>query len=248
MEKPLDNILIAITRPREQAKSLDKKLKALGANTLLFPTIDIAPIENNTDTLKLFDELGETDFLIFISRNAVRHSANDIKQRWPQLKKKPIIMAIGHGTASELQADGLEVNIIPDTASSESLLELIELKDVKGKRITIVRGDNGRELLATTLKERGAIVHYAETYHRHCPKADIAKLLEKKPDLIITTSSEGLQNLYQMTPDEWHEQLLSCSLLVVSEHMSELAENMGFSEPAIIADGASDSSIIKALI
>lgn len=248
MEKPLENLRIAVTRPGDQGKPLAEKLQALGAEALLFPTIEITPFEDKSKCLELFDQLDQTDFLIFISRNAVRHSAPDINTRWPTLPESLTIIAIGHGTAEELETYGIQADLIPPTAKSEALLELIELKDVAKKQITIVRGDNGRDLLANTLKERQATVHYAETYHRHCPTANIDSLFKKPLDLIVTTSGEGLQNLYNMTPEALHEQLLACQLLVVSEHMADLAEELGFSHACIVAHGASDGSIIKALL
>lgn len=251
MEKVLESLNIVITRPRDQSVKLAEKLKNLGATTTVFPAIEITPLNDQTEKNEIIKKLKKADMLIFISRNAVAHSSKLLQQCWEKQPDNLVVAAIGHGTAEKLAEINWQAALLPQKRplNSENLLDLEELAsmNVSEKKIVVVRGDSGRELLAYTLRERGALVDYAEVYHRLKPQADIIPILEKQPDVIITTSNEGLQNLYDMTPANLHENLLDCQLLVISESMGELVDQLGFSASPIVSNGASDEAIIQAL-
>ena len=67
----LTNIRILITRPRHQASELAFELKALGAIPILIPTIEIISPETYAPLDDALAQLGQYDWLIFTSANAV---------------------------------------------------------------------------------------------------------------------------------------------------------------------------------
>jgi uroporphyrinogen-III synthase len=249
MDSVLEGLSIIVTRPESQARSLIEKLNTLGAQTTAFPTVEIKPINDSPEFLKTIDCIGDTDIIIFISRNAVKHTLPLIKQQHASLPEHLKIVAVGPGTAEEIKALDVEVDLMPDDHyNTDGLLALKALIESTGKHIIIARGEGGKERLAETLTKRGAHVTYLESYRRALPKNDISITLKAQPDLIIATSNDVLQNLYDMTPESLREALLDCQLLVISPSMVEQCEILGFSHPAIVATNASDESIIKALL
>ena len=55
---------------------------------------------------------------------------------------------------------------MPEHHDSEGLIALAALQNVARKNVLIIRGDGGRELIAEKLSDRGASVHYFESYRR----------------------------------------------------------------------------------
>jgi uroporphyrinogen-III synthase len=215
--KNLQNKHIVITRPVDQAQKLSNAIKQAGGTPWQFPLIAIAPLDDYTLFERKIEHLQECDWLIFISSNAVHNAMPLIVARYPVLPKNLKFAAIGPTTDGQLQSFGISKTLTPDLRfDSESLLALPEMQDVQGKKVMIVRGIGGRELMADTLKERGAEVEFAECYHRVNPQHD-ASFLDNlweniQLDAIVVTSSEAMRNLLEMTLNQydWLKQITLC--------------------------------------
>jgi uroporphyrinogen-III synthase len=245
----LDGLVIMVTRPAHQAGPLCEKIESLGGRVICFPVLEIAAVEE-TDALRdLIGRLHEFDIAIFISVNAVARGVPMVLARgdWPPGTR---VAAVGERTARELMHVGLRVDIRPDAGfDSEHLLATADLADVAGRRIVIFRGQGGRELLAETLRGRGARVEYAEVYRRVRPSATLSEALRTQPfpDAIVVTSGEGLHNLCAMTEYGGRQRLLSTPLVVVSERIADTARALGFDRAPIVARRASDDAIVAAI-
>ena len=117
--------------------------------------------------------------------------------------------AVGQGTVKALAAHGVAGCVAPrERFDSEALLALPELAAarVAGKRVAIFRGDGGRELLAETLRARGAAVDCVTCYRRSGPADGVAPLLAAwragKLDALTVSSSEGLRYLVDLLDAE----------------------------------------------
>ena len=249
---PLRNCTIVVTRPEAQAGRLINKLESLGANVTHFPVISISAAENQQLLLTQAKALESYDIAIFISRNAAIYGSELIKQAggWPPKTK---IAAIGKGTAQQLKAQGLATDIVASgAANSENLLSTRALNSVSGKRIVIFRGNGGREILADSLRKRGAIVDYLECYERTLPKAnhDILTSLWDKNNLhgIILTSAEGLKNLYKMVKKDDLSRLNTTPFYVISSTMVELCGELGYKLTPIRIASARDDEVIAAVL
>jgi uroporphyrinogen-III synthase len=144
---------------------------------------------------------------------------------------------------------GRDPDLVPQGSfDSESLLALEPLQHVSGKRIVIFRGNGGRELLADTLRQRGARVDYAEVYRRGPPPPPADTEWLQKTDIITLTSSEALHNLVTMTPATARDALYDKPLVVISERSAQLARQLGFRQSVLLTPRACDEAIIATLM
>ena len=248
----LADLKVLVTRPAHQAGPLCRLIEEAGGVAVSFPVLSVTAMEETEAMQSLLDHLNDYWLAIFISPNAVRFGI-EAAARHGGLPAGLHIAAVGEGSRRELeQRLKRTVDFVPEGRyDSEGLLALPALQQVAGKKIVIFRGGGGRELLAETLRERGAQVDYAEVYRRMPTtppdSATLSRWIEGGVNAITVTSSEGLQNLYGMMDARGRDWLLTMPLFVVSERCAELAQQLGFKSRAHIAQPASDQAIMESL-
>lgn len=238
-----------MTRPVHQAGPLCDRIAAAGGRPVCFPLLAICDLTDSPEVSARLTRLDDYQLAIFISPNAVTIGLHAIT-RHSSLPPRLKLATVGKGSARCLQQIlGRAPDIVPEQRyDSEGLLAHPALQQVAGQHILILRGEGGRELLADTLRQRGAMVDYVELYRRDCPPAEVAESdwLEKT-DIITVTSGEALQNLVTLTTEMDKPKLLAKPLLVVSERTAALARELGFSKPVILCESAGDDVIVQTL-
>ena len=245
-EAPLAGIRVLVTRPAGQHEELAAAIEAAGGHSIVFPVIEIAP-RSPQEVAADLARLADPDIVVFVSRNAVEHGL-----AW---SGDGAIAAVGPATAAAIEAAARVVDIRPESGfDSESLLAEPSLRDVHGKTVRIIRGNGGRELLATTLRERGATVDYLEVYARRIPEypeariADVVKQLESgEIDVVTVMSVESLGNLLALLPASCHGALAKTRLVTPAARvLKELRDRLpGCS--ALLADGPGSDEIVRAI-
>ncbi|HEY5604312.1 MAG TPA: uroporphyrinogen-III synthase [Gammaproteobacteria bacterium] len=252
MAKPLDGVTVLVTRPAHQAEHLCQLIATQGGTARRFPLLAITEPRDPEALRAITRRLAEFDLVIFISPNAVEKGMQVIQEQGG-LPVRIKVAAVGQGSARRLAELGVNTDIFPaQQFNSEALLAMEELQSVSGKRIVIYRGEGGRELLAQTLRERGATVEYAECYRREKPDVDPDALTNwlnrDELDILTVTSSESLRNMVELLNGPARSALLALPIIVVSERMQQLACELGFKTPAIIVKKAGDAAIVQAII
>jgi len=255
-EKPLAGISIAITRPIDQAKKLSALISQFGGTPISFPLIEITALNDYSQFESVISQVSQYDWAIFISSNAVQNSMPRLlKQGVPaQLK----FAAIGPVTAAELQDFGVKQVLTPASHAkpdeetkvrfdSESLLALPEMQAIQGKKVMLFRGIGGRDVLAETLKSRGAIVTFAECYRRINPQTNCDLLTqlwaEKKLHGVVVTSSEAMRHLVDLAGDSaW---LKNVTLFVNHARIAELPLQLGLKVK--VADAPGDEAMLRVI-
>ena len=241
---------ILVTRPAEQAGELARMIAARGGQALLFPLLEIGATDDPLPLLRAIAALDDYDVAIFISPNAVAYSLPEIlaARRWPVGLQAA---AIGPSTARELAAQGIAEVICPGYRfDSEALLELPEFAAdaLAGRKVLILRGDGGRELLAQTLRQRGAQVDAVSCYRRSPPSdgAPLVSLLRNSGiDALTISSSEGLRNLLALLDTEAFALLRRLPLFVPHQRIAQGAAELGL--PHVVLSAPADVGIVESL-
>ena len=256
---PLAGLSVLLTRPAGQADKLAATIQNLGGQVTSLPLLAIEPISERIAVERLKTSimaLDNYDAAIFISTNAATLGLEWIENYWPQLPVGLEAYAVGPGTAEILRQLPWSVHCSDSGVTSEHLLALPGLQDVASKRIALFRGQGGRELLAETLRERGARVNYLEIYQRRVPeysRAVVLKLLDDNAiNAALATSQQILDSLIALLsaestlPPKVPENLQSLCVVVPSQRVREHALAAGFKQ-VIDAGGADDKSVLTSL-
>jgi len=247
----LTNIGVLVTRPREQNQALTRLLEQEGANVITFPALHIGPTQEQDALAAILTKLGNFDWAIFISPNAVHYGLEAIKDKYGELPSHLKLATVGLGSTRALAEAGLQATVTPrDQFNSEGLLAQPTMEEVSGEKILIFRGSGGREILRQTLMERGAEVHYAECYERSMPKTDTTELLsalETDIDVVTLTSGDAARYLWQLAGISGQESLHRLPVTVISPRLKHVCREIGYEGDIVIAESASDEAIVQAL-
>lgn len=246
--KHLTGLTILVTRPHPQGEMLSALIQKNGGNAIHLPTIDIVPLADS-QLMQQIAKLDEYDWLIFVSAQAVLQIAPLIHTCWPLFPSHIKIAAVGGGTAAALEKMHLSVHFFPkDDWRSEGLLN--ELPSLTGKRIALIKGEGGRELLAKELIKKGAEVTSFITYQRCLPTLDMTfyqtLFREHRIDVVIAASQASLENLKMLIGEADWPALQRVTILINSPRLEALARQSGFKN-LLLAKNASHHVIIETL-
>lgn len=190
---PLRGKRVLVTRPEHQAGDFMAALRALGADPIAFPTIEIRPVADTDPLDEAIKRIGEGAKGRISARQAeinnlatqapvpalpydwlVLTSANGVKAFWDRLDHLGLdsrclaalrIAAIGPATATALHRRSIVPDLVPEVYTAEGVLDAFDaLGPVTGQRFLLARADIARKTLAEGLVERGAQVDEIAAY------------------------------------------------------------------------------------
>ena len=161
---PLVGRRIVVTRAGAEAESLAARLRDLGAVPLVRPLIAITPPADPTPLDTALRELGNVDWLICTSANAVAAIIERLRVLGNRAGRPATLRvgAVGSATAAAFAAAGWRVDRIPATQTAAGLATAFD--DISGKRILIPASALARPILADSLRARGATVQTLVAY------------------------------------------------------------------------------------
>ena len=122
---PLAGRRVLVTRAAHQAGKLSEGLRALGADPVEVPVIEIRPPLDFAPLNRALRELGSYDWLILTSANTVQalvDRAAALGLNWAAADRLKVA-AVGEVTATAARQVGLPVALVPETYVAESLVD-----------------------------------------------------------------------------------------------------------------------------
>lgn len=199
--RPLFGKRIVVTRTRQQAGVLTKKLAALGADVIELPTIRIEEPLNRMAFGELVQDAHTYDWIVFTSPNGVDAFFKMFYKLYNDAREigGVKIAAIGPGTADKVREHHLAVDLMPEKDYvAEGLVKAFkDHHNIENSTILWVRAEGAREVIANQLTGMGAIVDEAIAY-RTVPEKDdnlgaLARLKEEGADMITFTSASTVE-------------------------------------------------------
>jgi uroporphyrinogen III methyltransferase / synthase len=204
-KKPLFGKRILVTRSREQSRKMVERITELGGEPVVFPTIQILPLDNFGPLDDSIKRIGDFDWVIFTSVNGVER----FFQRFFQVQEDircmagPAIGAIGPVTANAIREHGLKVDLLAGEFVAEGLLRSLVPERVRGKKFLIPRAETARDALPAGIVEMGGEVEVVAVYRTGIPSDrdvdEIRQLLtERKLDAVTFTSSSTVAHFVEL--------------------------------------------------
>lgn len=174
---PLTGQRILIGRAKHQASALSEQVKALGAQVLEIPFIEIRKPRSYRPLDEALVNIQNYDWFILTSVNGVEAVWERIKKlRLPIARLKHLkIAAIGPATKKAIEAEGLTVHVVPKQYVAESVVKSLR-KRVAGERILLARARVARDVIPRELRKAGATVDVVEAYETALPKSSRDRL------------------------------------------------------------------------
>lgn len=242
---------LLLTRPEQESAALASVLGEAGIYSSSLPLLEIEPLVPTDAQRSLIFNLGLYGAVIVVSKPAARLVLELLDEIWPQPPIQPWF-SVGAGTAQILQDYGLDVSYPQRGDDSEALIDLESLTDIAvqpGTRLLIIRGEDGRELLAERLRELGASVDYLSLYRRNLPQYVANELPRRvaaeRLNGLVVSSGQGFEHLRQLAGDAWPH-LAQLPLFVPSPRVAELASAAG-AQTVVDCRGASAAALLAAL-
>ncbi|MBF8299234.1 MAG: uroporphyrin-III C-methyltransferase, partial [Dehalococcoidia bacterium] len=252
--KPLFGKRVLVTRSREVAGNLSRKLEEVGAQPVELPTIDIRPPRDWGPLDKALGKLAEYQWAVFTS-------VNPVEMVWQRLRAsgrdarafaEVRICAIGPATAQALRSHGLEPDSIPERYTSEDLLnELGERGVAKGARVLVPRSDIAAEELVTGLEELGAVVDQVPAYRTAVPDGAQEKARQLlslgQVDIATFTSSSTVQNLVTLLGESAPTLLRPITVACIGQVTARAAQRLGI-RVDIVARESTIAGLVEAIV
>ena len=201
--RPLFGQRIVVTRAREQAGQLSRRLLDHGAQVLEVPTIKLEPPTRREEIVDALLELNSYDWLVFTSPNGVTKFFEYFFKRFHDMRDLggARIAAVGPATANKLKELHLQVDLMPDEALAVEVAKAFaKFETIENLKICLLRAEVANRELPEALEALGAIVDDVACY-RTVPETEdasgaAASLLEQGADWVAFTSGSTVVHFH----------------------------------------------------
>ncbi len=212
-------------------------LEERGADAIQAPTIRIAPAEDLPALDRACADAATYDWIVFTSANAVDYFMQRVLANGDIRDLKGVrLCAIGPSTAERVSRYGVRIDLTPDEARSEAVIDALRAAgSLKGTRLMLPRADIAREVLADQLRDAGAEVSEVVAYRtmlgggeRDGDQDIYRMLLDRQIDAITFTSASTVKNFARIFGEEQAADLLRTTAVAsIGPVTAEAAQQLG---------------------
>jgi uroporphyrinogen III methyltransferase/synthase len=201
--RPLFGQRIVVTRTREQAGQLSRRLHDQGAVVIEVPTIKLEAPTQRQELVDALLELNAYDWLVFTSPNGVTKFFEYFFKRFHDMRDLggARIAAVGPATANKLKELHLQVDLMPDEALAVEIAKAFaKFETIENLKICLLRAEVANRELPEALEALGAIVDDVACYQTVPETEDAsgtaASLLEQGADWVAFTSGSTVAHFH----------------------------------------------------
>jgi len=246
---------ILITRPPEQAAAWIAYFQSLGASTYHCPLIAIQPELSSSALHSALAQLKTYNFLVVSSTNTVQLllRALQAKQCDPHTALAHLrLVAVGPQTSAALAQATQQPVVHPEVYQAENLVQMLIEIGIQDQRLLYLRAQGAREVLASQLRERGAIVDEVVIYQTQAPDpASLLPLIQwlenEELDILTFASASAVTHFAETVPQALWDRVSSRLKIAALGPITAQAVQDKLGKKAILPVQASLESLAEAL-
>ena len=241
---PLAGKRVMVTRPLTASRPLSEGLRALGADVLSAPLIELA-LHDEFDA-NVIARLEEFDWIVFASRHAVRGFRRAIERAGLDTRalSRAWLGAIGPTVARELAAWGLRADIVASPARADALADRLIAQRQRPRRVLFPCGT----LAFDTIPDRLAVENIAcerlpvYTTRKLTLTSRIHRELERGVDAILFAAPSAVEAFVASQGDAREAPVICIGTETASIALARGLRNV------CVADLHSDQGLIQATV
>ena len=210
MAQPLENITVAITEHRF-TKEFASLFERLGAKVFACPVLEEKEVENRGELQAFVRNVcaGNQDVMIFLTGVGARFLVAEAesmgkKEEFLAALEKGMVVVRGPKPVAALKQFGVRIDVIPQTPTTEGVIEALAGKDLKGCKVGVQLYGTPNPTLVSALESKGATVtpvhiyDYGAVADPSAVKTLVTRLLNSEIQVIAFTSSPQVGMLFDL--------------------------------------------------
>ncbi len=211
-------INVICTTNFDELDTIKESVLKLGYKFKYKPLIEIEFVNLSEESIK---QIKESSICIFQSKNAATHTSD----HHDLYDKNKDYFAVGGFTAKSVERS-IQVNCKhpKNNYSSKNLIEEYDFKNIEGKKIVILKGKGGLNIIRESLYEKN-IVHEIETYKRKISSNAIGSddFDDSSINVIISMSKDALKSICE----NHYEIIKSSDVVLIVPNKRFISEKVG---------------------
>ncbi|HEO65670.1 MAG TPA: uroporphyrinogen-III C-methyltransferase [Spirochaetes bacterium] len=203
---PLYGMRILVFASEKLSVETSDLLNDLGADCRGYELYDLVP-ERIDQVSPYLKGLSNYDYIVITSRNAIDILLSDLKALNIDIRTLPKIIVTGKKTEGEFRKLGIIPDIVPNSFSTDGIIDSLSQLDIKGKRFLFPKSSLTKGVLSSYIREMEGIVDDFILY-KNVPKklSEITQqdILDFKAHYIIFTSSSSVEYYFKSLYDLNH--------------------------------------------